>query len=242
MEFADRSLSGYALRCALNSAGFPDLRLDRSPSLPLHPRILSGWRAMRLPDDILGGSLAARITAHAIRAFLLASATAATLGVCVPASRGPTASCVVRLRVCRNTGTAPAQAGSVCICRRACWSPQPFLAAAEFCRGVIPSQAANSRPDRNRDGSVTVAAIALAPMMPMPGMVASNWLTWLCRCHLASGARSPGPGPSCRSVVHDDLQDRSRQLRQPLLFMAIVLIKISTWCSPCGAMMPNSAM
>jgi muconolactone delta-isomerase len=40
---------------------------------------------------------------------------------------------------------------------------QPSLPPLEFCRGVIPSQAANSRPDLNKDGSATVAAMALAP-------------------------------------------------------------------------------
>jgi Transposase len=42
--------------------------------------------------------------------------------------------------------------------------PKRSLPPLEFCRGVIPSQAANSRPDRNREGSATVAAIALAPL------------------------------------------------------------------------------
>jgi len=37
------------------------------------------------------------------------------------------------------------------------------LPPLEFCRGVFPSQAANSRPDRNREGSRTVAAM-LAPV------------------------------------------------------------------------------
>jgi hypothetical protein len=32
----------YALLCALIYSGSPDPRLDRSPSLPLHPRILTG--------------------------------------------------------------------------------------------------------------------------------------------------------------------------------------------------------
>jgi transketolase len=48
------------------------------------------------------------------------------------------------------------------------------LPPLEFCRGVMPSQAANSRPDRNREGRATVAAMALAPMMPTPGAVAGN--------------------------------------------------------------------
>jgi hypothetical protein len=51
--------------------------------------------------------------------------------------------------------------------------------------GVIPGQAANSRPDRNREGSTTVSAMALVPMTPTPGTVANKRLTRLCRCHLA---------------------------------------------------------
>jgi uncharacterized protein (DUF2237 family) len=37
------------------------------------------------------------------------------------------------------------------------------LPPVEFCRGTSPTQAANSRPDLNADGSVTVAAMAAAP-------------------------------------------------------------------------------
>ena len=58
--------------------------------------------------------------------------------------------------------------------------PKRSLPPLEFCRGVIPSQAANSRPDRNREGSATVTAIALAPIMPTPGTVANKRLTRFC--------------------------------------------------------------
>jgi hypothetical protein len=50
------------------------------------------------------------------------------------------------------------------------------LPPLEFCRGVMPSQAEKSRPESNMPGSVTVAAMALAPMMPTPGIVASSLL------------------------------------------------------------------
>lgn len=46
-----------------------------------------------------------------------------------------------------------------------------------FCLGVRPSQAANSRPERNMVGSGTVAARAVAVMGPTPGMEASNLAT-----------------------------------------------------------------
>jgi hypothetical protein len=52
--------------------------------------------------------------------------------------------------------------------------PKRSLPPLEFCRSVMPSQTANSRPDRNREGSATVAAMALAPMMPTLGAVAGN--------------------------------------------------------------------
>ena len=41
--------------------------------------------------------------------------------------------------------------------------PNRSLPPLQFCRGVILIQAANSRPDLNKDGSATVAAMALAP-------------------------------------------------------------------------------
>jgi hypothetical protein len=44
----------------------------------------------------------------------------------------------------------------------------------EFCRGTKPSQAANSRPERNTFGSATVVAMAVAMIGPMPGMLASR--------------------------------------------------------------------
>ena len=82
----------------------------------------------------------------------------------------------------------------------------------------MPSQAANSRPERNRLGSVTVAAIALAPMIPTPGTVASRRLTRLL----------PMPLASCASISRIlatvsfnwatiELQDRPRQFRQAAL-------------------------
>jgi hypothetical protein len=41
----------YALLCASIYSGLPNLRLDRSPSLPLHPRILCGFAAFT-PRDV----------------------------------------------------------------------------------------------------------------------------------------------------------------------------------------------
>ena len=47
-------------------------------------------------------------------------------------------------------------------------------ALGDAARGTKPSQAANSRPERNTFGSATVVAMAVAMMGPMPGMLASR--------------------------------------------------------------------
>src|SRR5215469_7877510 len=106
-----------------------------------------------------------------MRAVLLASATAATLvGLRANTARTHSPSRVGRLRAWRRTATAPAISRlRIYLSPRLLVRPSRSLPPLEFCRGVIPSQAANSRPDRNSDGSATVAAIALAPMMPIPG-------------------------------------------------------------------------
>ena len=51
------------------------------------------------------------------------------------------------------------------------------FAPVEFCGGTRPSQAANSQPLRKPLGSATMAAMAVAMMGPMPGIVANRWLT-----------------------------------------------------------------
>ena len=59
---------------------------------------------------------------------------------------------------------------------------QPLFASVEFCLGTSPIQAANSRPDLKTPASGTVAAIAVAPITPMPGMVSRRRLASLERC------------------------------------------------------------
>ena len=69
--------------------------------------------------------------------------------------------------------------------------PSLCLPPEEFCRGVRPSQAANSRPERKADGSGMVAAKAVAVIGPIPGMVASNGKSnWSCGSRPV-GYRSP---------------------------------------------------
>ena len=52
--------------------------------------------------------------------------------------------------------------------------PSLSLPPDEFWRGTRPSEAENSRPERNAVGSVTEAARAVALMTPTPGMVVNR--------------------------------------------------------------------
>jgi hypothetical protein len=122
--------------CAETLCGFCRSRLDRFASRHHHP-----VRAFP-PEPVLGKSHLGRAL-RAIRAVLLASATAANLAKSSPA--------------------AP--------CHR-----------LSFCRGTNLIQAANSLPDSKTEGSLTVAAIAVAPMTLMPGMLSRQRLVSLERC------------------------------------------------------------
>jgi hypothetical protein len=82
------------------------------------------------------------------------------------------------------------------------------LPPVEFCRGTRPSQAANSRPLRKPLGSVTVAAIAVAMIGPMPGILASRWLTG--SQHLARQVRQ------ARVALVPDDGDQPADIAQPL--------------------------
>jgi hypothetical protein len=64
------------------------------------------------------------------------------------------------------------------------------LPPLEFCRGTSPSQAASWRPELKHDGSVTVAAIAVAVIGPTPGIVASLRLASSRRPQATSSASS----------------------------------------------------
>ena len=58
---------------------------------------------------------------------------------------------------------------------------EPLLSPVECCRGTSPIHAAKSRPDLKLLGSVTVEAIAVAPITPIPGMVSRRQLMSLAR-------------------------------------------------------------
>jgi hypothetical protein len=60
--------------------------------------------------------------------------------------------------------------------------PSLCLPTIEPSRGTIPIQAAKSRHDRKTFGSGTVAAMAVAPTMPIPGMLLSRLLASSERC------------------------------------------------------------
>lgn len=114
--------------------------------------------------------------AHIVRASLFATATATTMGrrrSSKASIHGP--STRERAFGYRTTVRAPKTSRwrryrSPCLVM----PPSLCLPPDEFCRGVSPSQAANSRPDRNADGSGIVAAKAVAVIGPIPGMVASK--------------------------------------------------------------------
>ncbi len=54
--------------------------------------------------------------------------------------------------------------------------PSRSFPPVEFYLSVRPSQAANSRPERNLVGSGAVAAIGLAVIGPIPGIDESNFV------------------------------------------------------------------
>ena len=60
---------------------------------------------------------------------------------------------------------------------------QALLSPAAVRRGVSPSQAANWRPERKSAASGIAAAIALAVIGPIPGILAKRRLASLSRCH-----------------------------------------------------------
>src|SRR5262247_2198490 len=59
--------------------------------------------------------------------------------------------------------------------------PSRSLPPVECCRGTSPIHAAKSRPDLKLLGSVTVEAIAVAPITPIPGTVSRRQLISLTR-------------------------------------------------------------
>ena len=65
--------------------------------------------------------------------------------------------------------------------------PELLLAAGRVLARHEPIQAAKSRPERNAIGSATVATMADAPTMPIPGMLLSRLLASFERCSPMAG-------------------------------------------------------
>src|SRR5262245_45948524 len=126
------------------------------------------------------------ITAQAMRAVLLASATATTRRGRrwrSPITHGSALVAFERSKLALATiDQKPAQI----LVAALGYPPRRCLPPVEFCRGTRPSQAANSRPLRKPLGSTTVAAMAVAMIGPMPGTLARRWLTGLLLCQAMS--------------------------------------------------------
>src|SRR5918993_6034469 len=110
--------------------------------------------------------------AQTVRAVLLASATAATLGGLRAKIAATQAEALPPLRACRRTVVAPRMSrvrsvGLPIFEIR----PRRSLPPLECGRGVNPSQAAKCRPETNPVGSGTRALSEAAEIGPMPGTV-----------------------------------------------------------------------
>ena len=120
--------------------------------------------------------------------------------------------------------------------------PSLFLPPDEFCLGVKPSQAANSRPDRNVDGSGMVAANAVAVIGPMPGTVASKrqivlflWISANRASMLSICWFNASSCPMRASRAKHASSGRS------FLNSSNLVISVSTRCLPWATMTPYSA-
>src|SRR5215472_5016232 len=122
-------------------------------------------------------------------------------------------------------------------------APRRCLPPVEFCRGTRPSQAANSRPLRKPLGSTTVAARAVAMIGPMPGTLASRWLTGLLLCQAMScfsiAATATSKCSICAANTCSTWRAKSGSRASPS--SRTMAISLPTLRKPCGAITPNSA-
>jgi hypothetical protein len=128
------------------------------------------------------------MTVQTTRAILFAMATLATRTGFLASSATSRGSAVSGLYLARRINdVAPItrsflryRSPILVICPRRSFPP------LEFCEGVSPSQAANSRPERNCLGLATNATSAVAPTGPMPGIVDRRSATSsdLCRARI----------------------------------------------------------
>ena len=128
------------------------------------------------------------ISFHAMRANLLANATAASLGglrLRMSISQGdarplqPTA-CLITA-VAPDTSTARKASSPARV-----MTPSLTLPAVEWSLGVNPIQAANWRPDRNSSGAGVFIISNAAPIGPIPGILARRRLHSSALCQAMS--------------------------------------------------------
>src|SRR5437764_6145494 len=121
--------------------------------------------------------------------------------------------------------------------------PRRALPPVECCRGTRPSHAANSRALANPLGSTTIAAIAVAMIGPMPGIVAKRWLSGLLRCQAVSSFSTFATAACASStcVASTRRTGRARSGKRRSLASRTIAISWLTLRSPAGATTPNSA-
>src|SRR6202051_1858119 len=138
-----------------------------------------------------------------MRAILLASATAASLGGLRFSRASSQGDGRPRpFRTCWITAVAPATNSLRKTSSPArVILPSLVLPAVEWSLGVSPSQAAKCRPEENAPGSGVFITSAVAPIGPTPGICASRRLQALARCQAISLA-SIAFSLTCNCAAH----------------------------------------
>ena len=149
---------------------------------PIRGMVLAGYAAA---GSIVGSLKRSPCTimAQAMRAILLASATAATLIGRRSSIRASQSRLVPCWRAYRITAIAPATSSQRKY-RLPCFEilPRRSLPPVECYRGTRPIQAARLRPDENAFQSPTSATMAVATIGPTPGISSSRRLSSQERC------------------------------------------------------------
>src|SRR5262244_1384249 len=165
----------HAFEDAMTQAGSPDPRNDRVCITSLCPRqfpmILHAADSYAAGNNFGSLNRSPRtIMAQAMRAILLASATAATLSGRRSIRRASQGRLVPCCRAYRRTAMALATS-SQRKCRLPCFEILPSLSLppVECCLGTKPIHAARLRPDENTFQSPTSATNAVAMIGPTPG-------------------------------------------------------------------------
>ena len=175
----------------MTQAGSPDPRSDLVSALRRHALANSMHSLSTLDYAACESNLGSlkrspcTIMAQAIRAILLASATAATLIGRRSMIRASQSRFVPCCRAYRMTAIAPAMSNHRKY-RLPCFEipPRRSLPPVECCFGTRPIQAARLRPDENAFQSPTSATSAVATIGPTPGFPrAADFLHMICARH-----------------------------------------------------------